>query len=148
MTTSSVNIDLQNMEGMEYLSSISDKSIDLVLTDPPYIISKETGMNKHYNEVKQNEENNILHIKTEEEWNSYKIEHNILLDDNKENYLKYGTIYGKKYCVKTDYGNWDTEFTMDLLDAFICEYYKKLRQGGTMIIFFDIWKISQLKELM
>jgi hypothetical protein len=22
----------------------------------------------------------------------------------KEKYMKYGTIYGKKYCVKTDYG--------------------------------------------
>lgn len=42
-------IDIQNIEGLEYLSHIEDKSIDLILTDPPYIISKETGMNKHYN---------------------------------------------------------------------------------------------------
>ena len=33
--------------------------------------------------------------------------------------MKYGTIYGKKYCVKTDYGDWDSEFTMDVLDKFI-----------------------------
>jgi hypothetical protein len=25
-------------------------------------------------------------------------------DSKKEKYMKYGTIYGKKYCVKTDYG--------------------------------------------
>jgi site-specific DNA-methyltransferase (adenine-specific) len=62
--------------------------------------------------------------------------------------MKYGTIYGKKYCVKTDYGEWDSKFTMNVLDEFIGEYYKKLKQGGTIIIFFDIWKITLLKELM
>ena len=51
--------------------------------------------------------------------------------------MTYGTIYGKKYCVKTDYGAWDSEFTMETLDKFIGEYYKKLRKGGTFIIFFD-----------
>ena len=142
------NIDIQNMEGLEYLSSIPDNSIDLILTDPPYIISKETGMNTHYNKVKHNEKNNIEFVKTEEEWNHYKTEHNILEDDKKENYMKYGTIYGKKYCVKTDYGDWDNEFTMDDLDGFIGEYYKKLRKGGTMIMFFDLWKISHLKDVM
>ena len=59
-------IDIQNIEGLEYLSHIENKSIDLILTDPPYIISKETGMNKHYNEVKENEENSIQYVKTEE----------------------------------------------------------------------------------
>ena len=62
--------------------------------------------------------------------------------------MKYGTIYGKKYCVKTNYGNWDNEFTIEKLEIFICEYYKKLKNGGTMIIFFDIWKISLLKQIM
>ena len=38
-------------------------------------------------------------------------------DSNKENYMKYGTIYGKKYCVKTDYGEWDSEFTMEILEG-------------------------------
>lgn len=62
--------------------------------------------------------------------------------------MKYGTIYGKKYGVKTDYGIWDSNFIIDILDKFISEYYKKLKNGGTMIIFFDIWKISSLKEIM
>jgi site-specific DNA-methyltransferase (adenine-specific) len=62
--------------------------------------------------------------------------------------MKYGTIYGKKYCVKTQYGEWDSDFTMDKLDTFIGEYYKKLKKGGTMIMFFDLWKISELKALM
>jgi site-specific DNA-methyltransferase (adenine-specific) len=142
------NIDIKNIEGLDYLSTISNNSIDLILTDPPYIISRETGMNTHYNNVKQMEENNIEFTKTEEEWILYKVENNVENDTNKEKYMKYGTIYGKKYCVKTDYGAWDSEFTMDILEQFINEYYKKLRNGGTMIIFFDLWKISYLKELM
>lgn len=142
------NIDIQNIEGFEYLSNIPEKSIDLILTDPPYIISKETGMNKHYNEVKANEENSIQYMKTEEEWESYKAQHKILTNEKRDNFLKYGTIYGKKYCVKTDYGEWDRDFTLETLEIFIQEYYKKLRNGGTLIMFFDIWKISYLKDIM
>jgi site-specific DNA-methyltransferase (adenine-specific) len=37
---------------------------------------------------------------------------------------------------------------MEILEKFICEYYKKLKNGGIIIIFFDIWKISLLKEIM
>lgn len=114
-------IDIKNMDGMEYLHTIKNGSIDLILTDPPYIISKETGMNYHYNQVKYNEENNIEFVKTETDWILYKNENNILNDDKKDNYIKYGTIYGKKYCVKTDYGNWDKDFTMETLEQFMPE---------------------------
>jgi site-specific DNA-methyltransferase (adenine-specific) len=143
-----MDIDIQNTNGLEYLTTIPENSIDLILTDPPYIISKETGMNIHYNNVKHNEENNIEFVKTEEEWNEYKITHNIIDDIKKDNYMKYGTIYGKKYCVKTDYGNWDSDFTVEILEEFICEYYKKLKKGGTLIVFFDLWKISYLKDIL
>ncbi len=141
-------IHIQNIDGLLYLESISENSIDLILTDPPYIISKETGMNEHYKNVKFNEENKIEFVKTEEEWESYKESNSITDDVNKERYIKYGTIYGKKYCVKTNYGEWDSEFTMDILEQFISEYYKKLKKGGTLIIFFDLWKISLLKDLL
>ena len=60
-------MEVKNMEGLEYLSEIPNNSINLILTDPPYIISKETGMNSHYNKVKFNEENDIEFIKTEED---------------------------------------------------------------------------------
>lgn len=142
------NIDIQNKEGLEYLATLPNDSVDLILTDPPYIISRESGMNTHYHKVKQNEENQVEFVKTEEEWAAYKQENGITEDTNKEKYMKYGTIYGKKYCVKTDYGEWDSEFTMETLDQFIQEYYKKLKNGGTLIIFFDLWKISHLKERM
>lgn len=142
------NIDVKNEEGIQYLSSIPDNSVDLILTDPPYIISKETGMNKHYNFVQEAEQNGLKNIKTEAEWEKYKADKKIKSDAKKENYMKYGTIYGKKYCVKTDYGEWDSEFTIDVLETFIQQFYKKLRTGGTMIMFFDIWKITTLKELL
>lgn len=142
------DIEIKNMDGLKYLLTIEDNTIDLILTDPPYIISKESGMNTHYNHIKDNEKNNIEFIKTEEDWNKYKIENNIDNDDNKDKYLKYGSIYGKKYCVKTNYGDWDTEFTVEILEKFINEFYKKLKKGGTIIIFFDLWKISYLKDIL
>ena len=146
----STTIDIQNSDGMEYLKTIEKNSVDLILTDPPYIISKDSGMNSHYNKVKENAENNVEFVKTEQEWLKYK-EKNGLTNDTplkKDNYMRYGTIYGTKYCVKTDYGDWDSEFTLEKLDEFIGLYYEKLKKGGTIIMFFDLWKISQLKEIM
>jgi len=151
--TAKCTITVENTDGLQYLSGIKKNTIDLILTDPPYIISKNSGMNIHYNTVKKNEANGVKYVKTEEEWNEYKTAHEI--NDNtktgktqKKQYLQYGTIYGKKFCVKTDYGEWDSQFTIETLDTFISEFYQKLRKGGTLIIFFDLWKISQLKEIM
>ena len=88
---SNIEINVENINGLEYLSQINNNSINLILTDPPYIISKDSGMNRHYNNVKDNEENNITEVKTEEEWEEYKIENEIENDDSKDNYIKYGT---------------------------------------------------------
>lgn len=147
-TQNSSIVEVKNEDGLKYLSTIDKNSIDLILTDPPYIISRDTGMNTHYNTVKMMESKNIQYVKSEKEWEEYKNEKNINNDDKKGNYMKYGTIYGKKYCVKTDYGDWDKNFTIETLEHFISEYYKKLRKGGTLIIFFDLWKITLLKEIM
>ena len=141
-------IDCKNVDALEYLSTIPNNTVDLVLTDPPYIISRESGMNTHYKNVEYNKTHNIEFIKTEEEWEKYKKENNISSDEKKLNYMKYGTIYGKKYCVKTDYGSWDSDFTIEMLDNYISEFYKKLKKGGTIIIFFDLWKITLLKDLL
>jgi DNA modification methylase len=146
--TSSERLDIQNIDGLTYLKGIDDNSIDLILTDPPYIISKDSGMDEHYKNIKFNEDNDIEYAKTIEEWEEYKLQNEITDDENKINYMKYGSIYGKKYAVRTDYGEWDSNFTMETLELFISEYYKKLKKGGTLIIFFDIWKITPLKELM
>jgi site-specific DNA-methyltransferase (adenine-specific) len=37
---------------------------------------------------------------------------------------------------------------MEILEQFICEYYTKLKKGGTLIMFFDLWKITDLKNLL
>jgi DNA modification methylase len=156
-TEKDIKIEIINEDGLKFLETIKDGSVDLILTDPPYIISKDTGMDKHYNKVKENEKNNIEFVKTEEEWLEYKKTLDKPQDEldkdkgvgwSKENYLKYGTILGKKYCSKTQYGEWDNNFTMELLEKFIEEYYKKLRRGGTLIIWFDLWKITTLKDIL
>ena len=152
-----------NMEGLSYLSTIKDRSVDLVLTDPPYITSRKTGMDIHAKNAKKCDEENS-NTKTEDDWNKFKTEeywdkwlddNNIALekrdkklDELKRNYIKYGSIYGKKYAVVTDYGDWDNNFTMEKLGDFIKEYYRVLKNGGTFIVFFDIWKITLLKEIM
>lgn len=182
-------MDIQNVCGIEYLKQIEDNSIDLILTDPPYIISRDSGMDKHYEQTKPKES------KTEKEWEDY-LENNPNLNEDKikdfkqnymdygniygdcsktqeqwdnyfkkekkklekkkqfveeiarENYMKYGSIYGKKYAVKTNYGSWDDEFTIEKLEEFIELYYKKLKKSGTMIMFFDLWKIETLKDIL
>jgi len=149
-----MSITIKNKDGLKLLKKIEDNSIDLILTDPPYIISKDSGMDKLYKKIQQNDGQNM---KTEDDWNKYKQTLNKPKDEieqgfgkgwSKENYIKYGHIQGKKYATKTQFGEWDNEFTMELLDKFIEQYYKKLRKGGTMIMFFDIWKITTLKEIM
>ena len=146
-------MDIQNKEGLEYLSQIDNNSIDLVLTDPPYITSSETGMGNLHKQIQENKKNNVMFEKTEEEWNQVKdkfIGKKGAMSEElmKTNFMKYGSIYGSKYSVQTDYGEWDKSFTLDILDKFIEQYYKKLKKGGTLIIFFDIWKITPLKALM
>ena len=76
------DIEIKNQEGIEYLQTIPNKSIDLILTDPPYIISRDSGMNSHYNQVKENERLNVQQVKTHAEWLIYKTE-NGFTDDSK-----------------------------------------------------------------
>lgn len=156
------NIKILHKDGLEFLADIPDNSVDLVLTDPPYITSRETGMDKWVEHVDKQDAEGSSDVKTEEQWLSYKTSEqwsawfdigNVAenkrerkLKELKENYIKYGSIYGKKYAVKTDYGEWDSEFTMEQLELFVSHFYRILRDGGTCIMFFDLWKLSYLKE--
>ena len=152
MEETSMSITIKNQEGIQFLSTIDNNSIDLVLTDPPYITSSDTGMGNLHKQIEQNKQEGIEFVSTEEEWDSVKDKYigkkDMSEDKMKDNFMRFGSIYGSKYSVQTDYGEWDSTFTMEQLDPFIGEYYRKLRQGGTLIIFFDIWKITPLKELM
>ena len=149
----SFEYEIKNTDGLNYLDTIESKSINLVLTDPPYITSKQTGMNEHVKIVKNYEETgknlkseeDWKKFKTQNEWNEWMVKKKIPVKDReknlnkiKDNYLKYGSIYGKKYAVTTDYGDWDNDFTMEQLELFIKHYYRVLRNGGTLIVFFDI----------
>lgn len=145
---------IKNQEGLQFLSSLPDESVDLVLTDPPYITSRDSGMDKWVDHVAAQDASGGF-IKTVEEWESLSAatDWNKFFGDKKrnleplkKNYLKYGSIYGKKYAVRTNYGKWDSEFTMEDLQLFINHFYRVLKPGGTCIVFFDLWKITPLKE--
>lgn len=142
-----MNINVENKEGIKFLTEIPNNTVDLILTDPPYLISKDSGMNKFVKEVAQLEESG-KNKKTEEEWTQFKQEKGYTDDKYKENYIKYGNTSGKKYGYKTEFGEWDKEFTIENLKDFIQLFYRKLKAGGTCIIFFDIWKMETLKKLM
>lgn len=88
------------------ISKLLDNSVDLILIDPPYLISRETGF-KNYS-------------------------------DNTTKDMK------NKYNISMDFGDWDKiELNWDILFK---EYYRILKKGGTILIFYDIWKSSEIKE--
>lgn len=96
-------IDFKNMSCFDFLDTIDDNSINLVLIDPPYEVSRET---------------------------------NFQSKDPIGNYTD-------RFRVSMDFGDWDKYFTG--LDTVIEKCYKKLVNGGTLICFYDLWKITNLK---
>jgi len=91
-----------------YLKEIKNKSIDLILVDPPYLISKSSNF-KNYSD---------------------KANSDII------------TKYGKH---SIDFGEWDKEdIDWNLLFK---EYYRILKDGGTLIFFYDIWKSTMIKDI-
>lgn len=108
-----MNIGLHHTDGISLLNKIDKNSVDLVLTDPPYIISKKTGMDALFKK-----------------------------DDKSD------SKYGSKYAIQTDYGKWDSEFTIETLENFIAEFHRVLKNGGSCIIFFDLWKIETLSNIL
>lgn len=158
------SIRLENKEGLQFLESIPSDSVDLILTDPPYITSRKTGMDEWFNHIEKQDSQGAENIKSEEDWSNFKTEEewDVWFDNSKtppekrvkalakmkEDFLKYGSIYGKKYAVRTDYGSWDSEFTLEQLELFIKHFYRILKPGGTCIVFFDLWKITNLKDML
>ena len=84
------------------LKSIKPNTADLILTDPPYSISKKTGF-------KQLGKNSI-----------------------------------DRLAISMDFGKWDKKEIN--LKSFAELSYKALRTGGTMICFYDLWKITKVQD--
>lgn len=133
---------IENTDGMSFLKKVQNDSVSLILTDPPYIISKDSGMQRQLDNIDNNG-------KTQEDWKAYvsKNKKKTFTDQEKENFLKYGTIVGKKYAYKSDFGEWDNSFTIETLDEIVGEYYKKLKKGGTLIVWFDVYKLETLRTI-
>tara|TARA_R110002126_G_scaffold291173_1_gene450698 strand:+ start:864 stop:1736 length:873 start_codon:yes stop_codon:yes gene_type:complete len=159
-----VTIKIFNQEGLDFLGTIESNSVDLVLTDPPYITSRQTGMHKWAEHVKKQDLPGSIPAKSEQEWldfianpknsldkffeNSNVVNRQNAISRMKKDFLKYGSTYGKKYAVTTDYGDWDSQFTLEIMNKFVEQFYRVLKKTGTAIVFFDMWKITNLKDIL
>lgn len=94
-----------NEDCFDLLPKIKKGSVDLILIDPPYEISRPTNFQS-------------------------------------------GKETGRdvdRFRISMDFGEWDKNFSG--LDMVIKEGYQLLREGGTFISFYDLWKIETLKNL-
>lgn len=95
-----------NQSCFELLASLENKSIDLVLIDPPYDISRPTNFQSGEETGKDTD----------------------------------------RFRISMDFGEWDKNFTG--LEIVIRECFRVLKDGGTMICFYDLWKIETLKSYL
>ena len=96
---------LMNGDCLELIKQIPSNSVDLILIDPPYQISRPTNFQSGEETGRDTD----------------------------------------RFRISMDFGEWDKNFTG--LEVVIKEGYRILRQGGTMICFYDLWKIETLKNL-
>lgn len=94
-----------NCDCFDLLPTIDSKSVDLILIDPPYDISRPTNFQSGEKTGRDTD----------------------------------------RFRISMDFGEWDKNFSG--LDIVIQEGYRILRDGGTFICFYDLWKITPLKEL-
>lgn len=95
-----------NQSCFELLASLENKTIDLVLIDPPYNISRPTNFQSGEETGKDTD----------------------------------------RFRVSMDFGEWDKNFTG--LEIAIRECFRVLKDGGTMICFYDLWKIETLRSYL
>lgn len=95
-----------NQSCFELLASLEDKTVDLVLIDPPYYISRPTNFQSGEETGKDTD----------------------------------------RFRISMDFGEWDKNFTG--LEIAIRECFRVLKDGGTMICFYDLWKIETLKSYL
>lgn len=93
-----------NESCFDFLPKIETKSINLILIDPPYEISRETNFQS-------------------------------------------GDLTGTdtdRFRISMDFGEWDKNFSN--LEEVFKQGYRILKDGGTMICFYDLWKIETIKQ--
>ena len=108
-----MNIDLREQEAYEFLKTLEKNSVDLILTDPPYEISRSSGYISSLTKPDGSPQS--------------------------ERTLR-------RFAVDLDFGEWDKQ-NMNLL-PFLEEMYRVLKPSGTLIMFYDLWKIETLKNMM
>ena len=134
-----------NADAFNFLESLQDNSIQLVLTDPPYRTgSKKSGTERHLRRIRNGIDNGEL------EWieHASKFNFDVQNGKKKKNYLKYGSVHGKKFLYQTEFSEWDSTFHPDDLKTFLKLSYQKLKPGGVIIVFFDLWKVTDLRNKM
>ena len=94
-----------NEDCFNFLQKVPSKSVDLILIDPPYEISRPTNFQSGEETGRDTD----------------------------------------RFRISMDFGEWDKNFTG--LESVIKEGYRILRDGGTFICFYDLWKITPLKEM-
>lgn len=52
-----------------------------------------------------------------------------------------------RFRVNYEFGDWDV-VDMEYFNKLFSSVYTKLRKGGTLIVWYDLWKIQELKELL
>lgn len=98
--TGSYKIDAVDFKTL--LKKVGPSAADLILTDPPYSISKKTG------------------------------------------FKNLGEKSIKRFAVSMDFGAWDNE-EIDL-KKFAALSFNALRNGGSIICFYDLWKITKVRD--
>lgn len=97
------NFKLVNASCFDWLKTVPSNSVDLVLIDPPYEVSRETNFQSGEKTGKDTD----------------------------------------RFRISMDFGEWDFGFSG--LDNVITECYRILKRSGTLICFYDLWKVSTLK---
>lgn len=94
-------------DALGLLKELDSNSVDLILTDPPYLISKSSGYINNS-------------------------------PDRKDYIAKYGKH-------KIDFGEWDKQ-DIDLMQL-LNEFYRVLKPSGSLLMFYDFWKLGEVKEV-
>jgi DNA modification methylase len=97
--------EVLNIDYSEGIKAVEDESVSMILTDPPYEVSRQTNFAN-------------------------------------------GEETGRdvdRFRISMDFGKWDAQGAFDIKN--MCrECYRVLKQSGYFVCFYDLWKISELRD--